>query len=360
MMAASVFFIFLLIWLCLPFIPGIIEVRKKTDAAPLKVIQQYDVDVHYFANTFRNYVKQHFSALLSDTQAANAAQGKLEDDTQYFVVNHNHEIPLTEEERNAMTTHSMLLSTDSLKLPGLMSYLTELYATDSIQGGNEDIYRALLAENDIEIAEGSMLLRWMHAGHSINVKPRSVLHGRVSADNTIHLTNDCHFERLYAPTILFGNSIPQHKKLTELNKLSHEDIAHKVDTRGERWLIESDVNIPDNSLIESNLIVVGKLKVGKGCRITGSVKSRHNLSVGEGSEITGSLVSNDNIHCENNCLIAGPVISEKTVYLGANSVIGSEEKPTTISAEVIQVNSNTVAYGSIWARQKGIVKYTEA
>lgn len=360
MMVASGFFIFLVALLCLPFIPAIIEIRKKTDAAPLKVVQEYDVDVHFFANTYRKYVKEHFSEFLSDTDAANAVQGKLEDDTQYFIVNHNHEVPLTEEEKNAMTTHSMLVSTDSLKLPGLMSYLTELYAADSIKGGKEDIYRALLAENNIDIAEESMLLRWMHAGQSIDVKPRSVLHGRVSADNTIHLSIDCHFERLYAPTIIFGNSIPQHQNLTDLNKLSPEDIAYEVDTGGERWLIESDVNIPDNSLIESNLIVVGKLKIGKGCRIMGSVKSRRNLYLGEGTEITGSLVSNKNIHCANNCSIAGPVISEKTIYLGANSVIGSEEKSTTISAEEIQVTTNTVAYGLIWARHKGIVKGAEA
>ena len=120
------------------------------------------------------------------------------------------------------------------------------------------------------------------------------------------------------------------------------------------------MTIPDNSLIDSNLVVVGKLKIGKSCRITGSIKSRHDLYVGEGSEITGSLVSNENIYCENNCSIAGPIVSEKTVSLGVDSVVGSEEKPTTITAEEIKVKTNSVAYGSVWARHKGIVKDTEA
>lgn len=337
--------------------PGMIEIRKKTDAAPLKVVQQYDVDVHFFANSFRKYINKHFSELLSDNQKV---QGKLEDETQYFIVNQNDAIPLTKYEKKSMTTSSMFVSTDSLKLPGLMSYLTELYATDSIRGGKEDVYRALLAEKNIEIARGSLLLRWMHAGHTIKVKQGSVLHGRVSADESLYLEKDCHFERIYAPTILFGNRVPKHKAITqELKKLSPEDIKLKVDTRGERWLIESDVYISDYSLIESNLVVIGKLKIGKGCRITGSVKSRHNLYIDEGSEITGSLVSNENIHCANNCRIAGPVISEKTIYLETNSVIGSEDKPTTISAEEIHIKTNTVAYGSVWARQNGIVKEPE-
>ena len=356
MMAASAFFIFLLAWLCLPFVPGMVEIRKKTDAAPLKVVQEYDVDVHFFANTFRKYINQHFSELLSNKEAA---QGLLEDETHYFVIDHHNAIPIDAGEKKLMTTYSMLVSTDTLTLPGLMSYLTEMYAADSIKGGKEDIYRALLAEKNIDIAEGSLLLRWMHAGDSINVKPCSVLHGRVSAGNSIHLAKNCHFERLYAPTILFGNSIPQYQELSNLNKLSADDIKHKVDTRGERWLIEKNVTIPDNSLIETNLVVVGKLKIGKRCRIIGSIKSRKELHIDEGTEITGSLVSNDNIYCAKECKIAGPVISEKSIIIDTNTVIGSKDNPTTISAEEIRITTNTVAHGSIWARHKGIVKDVE-
>ena len=352
-MVVSGFFFFLFALLCLPFVPGLIEIRKKTDAAPLKVVQDYDVDVHYFANTFRKYIQTHFSNLLRDKQST---QGILEDDTHYFIIDHNNTIPLDESEKHLMTTYSMLISTGTLILPGLMSYLTELYAADSIKGGTEDIYRALLAEKDIDIAEGSMLLRWMHAGHSITIKPRSVLHGRVSADQSIHLSKDCHFERLCAPAIFFGDGIPQFMELSNLNKLHPEDMAHEVDTRGERWLIEKDVTIPDNSLIESNLVVIGKLKIGKGCRITGSVKSRRELYIGEGTEVTGSLVSNHNIQCARGCRVAGPVISEKEIIIESNSIIGSKDKPTTISAEEIHINTNSVAYGSIWARHKGIVR----
>ena len=95
MIAVSGFFIFLLVWLCLPFVPGIIEIIKKTDAAPLKVVREYDVDVHYFSNVFRDYVKHHFTDLLSDTHAEKAVQGTLEDDTLYYIVNHNHTVPLS-------------------------------------------------------------------------------------------------------------------------------------------------------------------------------------------------------------------------------------------------------------------------
>ena len=354
-MLVFVFFIFLIAWLCLPFVPGIIEIIKKTDSAPLKVVRDYDVDIEYFANSFRDYVKKHFSGMMTKTHELVASQGQLEDETQYFILNQGNAIPFNKNDRKSKITNTMLISTDSLKLPGLMSYLTEIYAADSITGGKEDIYRALLAENDIEIAEGSMVLRWMHAGHSINVKPRCVLFGRVSADESIHLTNDCHFERLHAATIQFGRSLPRHQALGETKKLSPEDIHHKVDTRGERWLIESNVTIPDHSLIDTNLVVVGKLTIGKNCRITGSVKSRKDLYIGAGSEITGSLVSNKNIICENDCLIAGPVISEEAIYLGSHSIIGSKEIPTTISAEEIQVTTNSVAFGSVWARQKGVV-----
>lgn len=367
MMAVTLLLIILLGWICLPFLPGIIEIWKKTDASPLKVIQEYDVDVHYFANVFRNYVEQHFPGLPGKTQDVHQGEprgmqkreGQLEDGTQYYVLSQQDAIPLQLSEKDSQVTHTMLVSLDSMKLPGAMSYLTELYASDSIHGGKEDIYRALLAEKDIEIEENSMLLRWMHAGKSINVKPGSVLHGRVSADQSIHLTGNCRYERLYAPTIRFGSHMPRHKQEHELKELAPEDIGPRVEVAGGRWLIEDDVEIPDNSLVNSNLVVVGQLKIGRSCHINGSVKSRHELDVGQDTVITGSLVSNNSIHCGEHCEIAGPVISEKTIYLDSHSIIGTTEKPTTVSAEEIHIKTNTVAHGSVWARQKGTIEEAE-
>ncbi|MEJ2141916.1 MAG: hypothetical protein P8Y24_06115, partial [Gammaproteobacteria bacterium] len=273
-----------------------------------------------------------------------------------FIINQADTIPLNQSEQQEQITHSMLVSTGSLHLPGAMSYLTELYASDSIRGGKEDIYRALLAEKDIEIAEQSLLLRWMHAGNTIMVNNGSVLHGRVSADKQIRLSSTCHFERLYSPVILFGDHVPEHKPVTKLNKLSAADLSPDVEDKGGRWLIEHDVEIPDNSLINSNLVVVGRLKIGRNCQINGSVKSRFLLNLGEGSEINGSLVCNNNIHCEKGTFVYGPVISEQTVYIKSDSTIGSETAPTTVSAEEIHIYPDVVAYGTVWARQKGIVK----
>lgn len=356
MIVAVSFFVLLLAWLILPFLPGLIEIRKKSDASPLNVVQEYDVDIHYFANVFRGYVNDHFSDLLNNaSDVTKAVHGQLDDDTEYFVLNHTDEIPLQESEKQSQVTDSMLVSSDSLTLPGAMSYLTELYARDSIHGGEEDIYRALLAENNIFVAENSLLLRWMHAGNSINIKPRSTLHGRVSADNKVQLSKDCHFERLYAPVLLFGENIPLQSEPTSLKELSPESLGLDIENKGGRWLVEHDLEIPDNSLINSSLVVVGRLNIGKNCLINGSVKSREVLFVGQGTHITGSLVSNMNIHCDENASIAGPVISEEKICLGNHTTIGSQEKPTTISAEEIEIKLDSVAYGTVWARQKGIV-----
>jgi hypothetical protein len=41
----------------LPFIPAIVEWRKRRDAEPLKVVRDSQVDIRYFANRFREFVK---------------------------------------------------------------------------------------------------------------------------------------------------------------------------------------------------------------------------------------------------------------------------------------------------------------
>lgn len=357
MIAVTVFFLFLIAWLCLPFIPGMVEIRKKTDAYPLKVVQEYDVDVHFFANVFREYVMKCFSGYIGDNRSVpETVEGKLEDDTRYYILGDRQTLPLPENEINEQMTHSMLIAAGSLELPGAMSYLTELYATDSIHGGNEDIFRALLAEKNIDIAEDSLLLRWMHAGNTINVKQRSVLHGRVSADHGIYLSPSCHFERLYSPMIVFGDRIPERHAEPGQNNIAPEDLASNIEIAGGRWLIEQDLDIPDNSIVDSNLVVIGRLNIGSGCRINGSVKSRKLLHVGQGTVITGSLVSNKDIYCSADCSIAGPLVSEEGIYMDSGAIIGSREEPATVSAENIHIKTNSVAYGLVWARTKGVVE----
>src|ERR1700690_2553864 len=53
--AALVFVVSLMFML--PLVPALVELRRKSDALPLNVIQQNAGEIRHFANSFRTYIK---------------------------------------------------------------------------------------------------------------------------------------------------------------------------------------------------------------------------------------------------------------------------------------------------------------
>ena len=223
-MSVVSFFILLLVLLLLPFLPSIIEIRRKLDAQPLRVTQSYDVDIHHFANRFREYIHTHFAQDLADSGTqAQSKQGNLEDGSHYCLLGSEAAVSLDEAERSAQVTNKLFVASAGLTLPGAMTYLNELYAADIIKGADENIYRALLAGADIELGRDSMLLRWMHAAGDISVPRGCVLYGRVSAGKRIVIATQSRFRRLHAKDILFGEHVPAAQQAQARQDINPED-----------------------------------------------------------------------------------------------------------------------------------------
>ncbi len=349
------YFILLLLLLLLPFVPGLLEIRRKQDAQPLRVARNYDVKVRYFANRFREYIRTHFAGQLSTMRSqARTLQGELEDGSHYCLVAREAAIAFERAEREAQVTTRMFIADADLTLPGAMTYLNELYASGTITGADEDIYRAMLAEADITLGQDSMLLRWMHADGEIRIASGCVLYGRVSADKRIMIDSQVRFRRLNAPEILFGSNTPPPQATAQpRQEIQPEDLAVEVDIAAGRWLIEDDLDLADNSCVHANLVVTGTLRIGRNCEIHGSIKSHKLLHIDSGCAIHGSVVSMQAIQISTGCYLKGPLISEAQVHIDANCRIGSVSLPTTITAEDIHIQANCLAHGTVWARSNG-------
>jgi cytoskeletal protein CcmA (bactofilin family) len=349
------FFILLLTLLMLPFIPGIMEIRRKQDAEPLRVARHYDVDIHYFANRFHTYIKTHFAQSLAALHSqAQTLQGELEDGSRYCLVAREAALAFERPERHAQVTTRMFIANADLELPGAMSYLNELYANGSIAGADENIYRAMFAGTDIALGQHSMLLRWMHAQGAIRLANGCIMYGRVSADKRIVFAGQAQFRRLNAPQIQFGKPLPAPAPTTQARKeIQPEELPVEVEVAAGRWLIEDDLELPDNSCIHANLVVTGSLRLGDNCEIHGSIKSHKTLRIQAGCAIHGSVVSMQDIHLGTATSLKGPLISEAQIHVVANCRIGTETLPTTVSAEEIHIQGDCVAHGTVWARSAG-------
>lgn len=359
-MSASLAFILLLAatftLLLLPFLPGFIVLWRKLDATPLRVVRSDEVDPYYFARRFRAYIRTNLeSSMHGSRQAGDSHEGLLKGRTPYLLITGENSLVLSEQQVQDREINKMIVSNTDLNLPGDLLFSLELFAERTMQGGDRNIYRAILADGDIVLGSESMLLRWMHAAGNVQVGSDSLLYGRVSSDTTIKLESGCRFERLHAPRIEFGTPKLLNQAVKQLKPLESHEVQNLADVTGRRWLIDHKTEIPSGRTVNADMVFTGEASIGAGTHIYGSMKGHKDIFIGENVRIMGSVVCVQDIYVGAGCKIRGPILSEKSVNVGAGAIIGDSDSPTTISAKNIYVSLGAVAYGTVWTRLNGVV-----
>ncbi len=365
-MAMVLFFALVFALAVVPFVPAFTEWRRKKDAEPLKVVRKSEVDVRFFANRFRGFIMGKLGEKIAECKQSRTTQrGKLDDGTPYMIIGDGQVPTLTKDEQRRDSMAPLVLSCSDVKLPDSTLFSKEIYAEGSVEGGEKDVLRAVLSENEIHVGRDSTLLRWLHAVRAVYVQTGSVLWGRVSADEFIRIERGCRFERLYAPRIEFCHSaeageVAGGAVYREQAVLKPRDFSNRIDVAAGRWLVFGDMEVPAGKIIENDIVATGRLRLGPGVRVMASVKSHHETQLEKGVEIEGSLVSEQDIYVGPECTIGGPVLAEGTVFIRKGTRIGSETEPTTVSAERLFIEPGVTAYGTIWAHVEGYVASPEA
>jgi hypothetical protein len=349
-----IFLVIVAVWICLPFIPSVGEFLKQKDIDPVRVEQESEVDIRFFARGFRKFAAEHLSEPIARCRAdGGQAEGQLEDGTGYLVLDgKTHQEPNFTDESDQLVD-TVIVSCGRLRLPAGTEYLLELYASESLEGGAENIYRAVLADDAIDLGPRSRVLRWMHAGRAINVGEDSRLWGRVSAGERIRLGRESRFERLSAPEIQFGEPVRIEIHAPESKPLEPADIPRVIDHAMGRWLVKGKLEIPEEGRVEADLVSTGEGRIGDRAHIAGSIKSQKDLHLGRGVVIEGSVVSGRDLYIAEGCRIKGPVLAEKGVFIERGSVLGTPDCPTTLGARRAEIAPGTVAHGTVWAHEEG-------
>jgi len=332
--------------LTLPLLPALLELKRKSDALPLSVIQQNAGEIRHFANSFRTYV-QKLQPLLQQCTAAGATDtGKLGDDEEYVVLGRADEpLMLALQQRDALRPVVIAAGVD-LAIPDGGTFSKEIFAAAQFIGGEKNRYRAILGEKNIWLGEASQVTRWVHAAGEFTAGPGSSLHGRVSSDLLIRLQNNCRFVRLNAPRIEAGLA-------TDPADTIPSDATCPASQQ--RLLHDGDFVVKPGQAINCNIVVRGKLRICAGARVHGSVKSEQTMILEEGVSVEGSLISASRMQVGPRCSIHGPVIAERELSIATGTHCGSSKRPTTVSAPRIKVEEGVTVFGTLWAREGGQV-----
>ncbi len=332
--------------LLLPLVPALAELHSKSDALPLDVIQQHTGEIRFFADGFRSYMKGLEPALRECVSSGAHAKGTMPDGAEYLVLGRGEEaLFLPFREQNELRPVMIASGTDLL-LPSETSFSKDIYSAASVIGGTKNRYRAILAEKDIRLGRESSVMRWVHAVGEFSADPACRLWGRVSSETGIRLSAECSFLRLNAPYIVIG---PEAEPAQDPSQPPADATGHQ------RLFHDGDFEIRAGEVFLGNLVVRGRLRIGAGARVCGSVKSEKGLVLEPGASVEGSLISASIMQIGPDCRVRGPVIAERTVLLQERTRCGTLHNPTTVSAPNIQVEQGVVVFGTLWAREEGQV-----
>lgn len=350
-LAVAALFLMVSVMFMLPLVPALVELRTKSDARPLSVVQQNAGEIRHFASSFRSYIKGLEPTMQRCVANGTSATGTLPDGEEYVVLGRVDEPLLLALQQRDATRPVVMAAGADLVLPPDATFSKDIYAGGQFMGGDKNNYRAILGEKNVHLGAASSVSRWVHAVGEFTAGLGCRLYGRISSDALIRLHVDCSFLRLNAPRIEIG----QMAMNAEAPPPGSSIPANPGSGMSRRFLHDGDFEVKAGQVITSNLVIRGHLHIRSGARVCGSVKSVKDMELEDGVSVEGSLISARRMRIGRHCAVHGPVVAERELSIGAGVRCGTLEHPTTVSAPRIEVEEGAVVFGTLWAREHGEV-----
>jgi hypothetical protein len=345
---AKVFLVLLgAILFMLPLLPALTELWLKRDAQPLDVVQQFAGEIRHFSHGFRNYIADLLEPLRECVASGTTARGSMPDGDPYLLLGRADDTRFVSAGGTTVACQSVVAAGMDVVFPDGITFAKEVYAAGEFIGGEKSVFRALLGEKDIHLRRASTVIRWAHAVGAFRAERDCDLYGRISSDCEIQLESGCAFQRLNAPRIVLGRTV------AEGTNVDTETVRTHVASG--RRLVDEDLKIEAGEIVSANIVTRGRLHIGAGAFVLGSIKSHKHMVLEAGVRVEGSLISASTMRIGPDCRIAGPVIAERGIAIESGTRCGSVRVPTTVSALTIAIADGVTVFGTIWARTEGQV-----
>jgi cytoskeletal protein CcmA (bactofilin family) len=353
LVATAVLFSLAAVLFVLPLLPALFELQQKRDAKPLNVVQQYAGEIRHFAGGFRQCIDALQQPLSQCVASGTVGAAQLSDGDKCLLLGHTDGAVLQKDMKGATFPFVVAAGVDLVLSPGL-TFLKEIYAGGQFFGGEETTYRAILGVKNVHLGRASKITRWAHASGNFQIEHDCDLYGRISCDKDMSVRSGCTFRRLNAPRIALGDVAAGFESGdASLSEATEGDPVSDRPRR--RKLIDGDWEIRPGEVFTENIVTRGKLRIGAGAKVFGSVKCNGELLVETGVTVDGSLIASATMQVGPGCKIRGPVIAEHGMVIQSGTQCGTAQTPTTVSAPIIDVEEGSLFFGTLWAREHGRV-----
>jgi hypothetical protein len=315
------------------------EWQHPTDVQALAVAPNYTNEIDHFAHAFRKVAMAHL-------------QGEPLATSLPFQV-----VPATPSDLDWQQVKHPLIALSAVSTTNNIHCPQDLFINGDFCAGLGNSFTGLFVEGSMRLGAHSEITQWAHADDVMHLEAGCTAVRRISSTTAIEMDKECCFERMHAPVVRMGISATPPPERIEMVRepANFSDLNGAIAQTSSLTMIRGDCTLPPGKVYRGSLIVTGRLQIGLGTEIVGDVKARQGIVVGQQARIEGSLVSEHQIQILQEACILGPVISETVILISAHCRLGLPNSPTTVSAENIMAEAGSVAHGTVWAKDLGVV-----
>jgi len=327
LLMVAVFSVFLLL-IILPMIPMLNTIYGKNDVDPLYMDMDYIFDPKFHSDYFEETLKsekKHYKKVLIETELSNGDIPK------------KSKLPI------------QFLSYEDVNVDAVVKQQAILFTLGAITMAPRSAITALKSGNKIILQKDSRVDSWIDAKEELVVHENAEIN-LVTAKN-VKLYKGAKFKRIYANII----DIYPHNKEDE-NQAGREikHVKHSENIETDILYVNHKGGIEKGSMIYSDIICRGDLKIEEGCMIFGSVKANGKLEILNNNQIYGNVFSDGNMLIHHHCFIFGNLFSNKYIKIGHNNQIGKDSTPKSlIGIKGIEITGGTLIHNYILTYGKG-------
>jgi predicted acyltransferase (DUF342 family) len=301
--------------LVLPFLPGLRELRKPRDAAPLGIDMERTKDPGFFGNSFR--------ALLSRARA-DAGDGYGVRALNLSHVEDAEIVPALAVPAGGRMER--LAVVDGEFSAGRGAHLEkEIFAAGRAAVGDGVSLRALACETELELGRDVQVLRWIDARGDIRTGRDCDLGLSAFAAGRLALGAGCRFRRLFGRPIQTEGADPAPAPV------SGNAIARVPEIGDSAWIVDAArMVIPRAAVVNETIIVKTRLVVNPGVVLKGDVKCYHDLLLDDDVSVLGNVFSDGDITIGRGCRIAGSVFAQGRVTIGEGARVGGRNAEKSV------------------------------
>ncbi len=338
-------------WLVLPFIPALVELKRPRDVQPLSIASRYRFDRRNTAEVVASEVYSFLQTLVAFPDRVLSKENPGMDVSGRF------RLIGDEDDFHAAAASSpevcnIVISREIVDCRTPAVIKGPVYVGTSFHGAPASVYESVFGENDVYLGPGSRIRNSLYAKGFIVADKESALFGSIRSECQILVRDGCSFERLDAPSIVFGRSVRRNRS-SNAHRPTGPEAAPII--RGDRSYVEGNFVLSRNAIYEGNLVVHGRLLIGRGAHIRGNVKCRHDLTVEDDVMVVGHVFCGGDATVGRSVELRGVVNVEGRLNVSTGTRVGSWNCSASLVAETLIIEEGVHVTGTVWALRNGVV-----